>query len=36
MTRFKSGELSVQIPCYTQELADIHPKKNKLLKNLKF
>jgi type I pantothenate kinase len=36
ITRFKSGELSVQIPCYTQELADIHPKKNKPFKNLKF
>ena len=33
MTRFKSGELSVQIPCYTQELADIHPKKKQTIKN---
>ncbi|CUR64394.1 type I pantothenate kinase [Leuconostoc gasicomitatum] len=32
MTRFKSGELSVQIPCYTQELADIHPKKKQTIK----
>ena len=32
MTRFKSGELSVQIPCYTQELEDIHPKKKQTIK----
>lgn len=31
ITRFKSGELSVQIPCYTQELADIHPKKKQTI-----
>jgi len=30
--RFKSGETSVQIPCYTQELADIHPKEKQTIK----
>ncbi|WP_294973917.1 type I pantothenate kinase [uncultured Leuconostoc sp.] len=30
--RFKSGDASLQIPCYTQELADIHPKEKQTIK----
>lgn len=31
MTLFQSGELSVEIPYYTQEAADIHPEKTQII-----